>query len=157
MATSSAKTTQTKLDVKFREEICDSGVECDPSYEYTAWGEWSECPSCIKSIERKPMKYRYRQCKPFGCISGTKEEQQCTFINFCPLECPNFRISSIEKDKNEETQMAVNFTMDKAEVFYGKWKKQKVSLQQINSDGSFKHDKEDDYYVVLTSTRKVLL
>ena len=96
------------------------------------------------------MKYRYRQCKPFGCISGTKEEQQCTSINFCPLECPAFHISSIEKYKNEDTQMSVNFTMEKAEIFYGKWKKQEVLLQQINSDGSFKHDKEDDSYVILT-------
>ena len=110
---SSAK--QTKPDIKFHNETCDSGVECDPSYEYSDWGEWSECPPCIKTIDQKPMKYRHRECKPRGCISGTKEEEQCE-LEQCPQECPIFRIDRTETDQNEETQLSVDFTMDKGEV-----------------------------------------
>ena len=110
-------------------EDCDSGVECDPSYEWSKWGEWSKCPTCIKSIAQKPMTYRNRDCKPSGCISGRREERQCTDLHFCPPECPIFDITSVKNDNTHKTQMMVNFTMNKAEVYYGKWIDQEIKLR----------------------------
>ena len=97
------------------------------------------------------MTYRNRDCKPSGCISGRREERQCTDIYFCPPECPTFDITSVKNDKTHKTQMMVNFTMNKAEVYYGKWIDQEIKLQPINSDGSLMN-KVDESYLVWTST-----
>merc|ERR1711997_148686 len=42
---------QDKPEVESHEVPCDTGIKCDPTYEYTNWGDWTKCPSCIKTID----------------------------------------------------------------------------------------------------------
>ena len=62
---------------------------------------------------------------------GKRETVECLEIEFCPPECPEFKVISFDTDELDQTNMKAKILVNKPELLYGSLKSTSVAFQNI--------------------------